>query len=193
MNGELGAIREVEVNALIEKSRTFAGGGTPSCPTIKQAILMLCLALQAQGAEAVSEEKCAAAEFTEVREFPILWLLVIISWLAVFLMGCMVGCKWSPKARHKDEGHSTEGHTLCDDSQSVTIKSDNHQKSDPVLWQGGRLMYHLDTDDRVVHLSRECRHLKGVRAVERRLRRRRLCLTCAAAMSPQQDAPRKEP
>ena len=120
-------------------------------------------------------------------------------------MGCMLGWKWSPKARHEDEGHhtSTEGHSLCGDSPSITIKNEfhlksekelvDHQKSDAVLWQGGQLMYHLDTDDRVVHLSRECRQLLGVHAVNRRLKCRRLCLTCAAAMSPQQDAPRKEP
>ena len=151
-------------------------------------MLMLCLALQAHGGEA------ADAEFAEAREFPILWVMVIISWLAVFLMGCMVGCWWSPKARHEDVGRRspTKSDSLCGDRSSITIQKEFHQKSDPVLWQGGRLMYHLDTDDRVVHLSRECRHLRSVRAVERRLKCRRLCLTCAAAESPQHP-PRMEP
>ena len=53
--GELGSIREVEVNALIRKSQASVGGASSCCPTLKSAILALFIALQARQGDAVPE------------------------------------------------------------------------------------------------------------------------------------------
>ena len=90
LGGDLGAVREVEVNAVIEKMghtnhEAQPGGKTPSSPTLSAAISALCLAIQAHQVE-------AAGELNPEKDYSymVMITLLFISWLVMFLMGCAV-------------------------------------------------------------------------------------------------------
>ena len=91
LGGDLGAVREVEVNAVIEKMghtnhEAQPGGKTPSSPTLSAAISALCLAIQAHQIE-------AAGELNPEKDYSymVMITLLFISWLGMFLLGCAVG------------------------------------------------------------------------------------------------------
>ena len=101
LGGDLGAVREVEVNAVIEKMghtnhEAQPGGKTPSSPTLSAAISALCLAIQAHQVE-------AAGELNPEKDYSymVMITLLFISWLVMFLMGCAVSY-----GHGKTEGYS---------------------------------------------------------------------------------------
>ena len=168
LTGEFGAIREVGVIALID--------GFPQsssilcCPTLKSAILILCLALQAQQGEAATP-----GEITRDDDIWLFLIMICISWIAFFMMGCAIGC-W------------------CSRGSTPAVITYNHKKGDNIVCEGtmeteftgGCLVYYLVDENRSVHLSRECKHLKDVRGLERRLKHRSLCRTCCAEIKDKQ-------
>ncbi|CAK0799166.1 unnamed protein product, partial [Prorocentrum cordatum] len=92
LGGDVGAVREVEVNAVIEKVARAApgtrfGGKVSSSPALNAAILALWLAIQAQQGETVGD---IGSE--DDYGYMIVPMLVFLSWLVVFVMGCSAAC-----------------------------------------------------------------------------------------------------
>ena len=97
LGGDLGAVREVEVNAVIEKMGRMnheaqPRGKTPSSLTLSAAISAVCLAIQAQQVEAAGElNPVPEVSVEKDYSYMVMITLLFISWLGMFLLGCAVG------------------------------------------------------------------------------------------------------
>ncbi|CAK0861993.1 unnamed protein product [Prorocentrum cordatum] len=92
LNGDLGAVREVEVNAVIEKlgrtaRGTQCGGRITSSPSLSTAILALCMALQAQRREGVQDGGGAGSTDSDNYDFRIVPVMLLLSWVFTFVLG----------------------------------------------------------------------------------------------------------
>ena len=97
LGGDLGAVREVEVNAVIEKMGRMnheaqPRGKTLSSLTLSAAISAVCLAIQAQQVEAAGElNPVPEVSVEKDYSYMVMITLLFISWLGMFLLGCAVG------------------------------------------------------------------------------------------------------
>ena len=183
LTGELGAVREVEVNAVMERftTPTITTGTTTSCPSLQTAILLLCTALQAhQGA---AEEVMEAVLPNDSEEHSAISFAVLIITVAfvIFMAGCAVGCGvtclYPRRPNRQQQLPAASGGDSVDKATMTEIWEIQYLAMSSVPQNNG-MVFHLPEKGRVAHFNRQCRHLGGVHDVEVRLVSRSICSTC---------------
>ncbi|CAK0831771.1 unnamed protein product, partial [Prorocentrum cordatum] len=147
---------QVEVHAVIEKVARTArgvqfGGKVPSSPTLNTAILALCLAIQAQQGEAV--DNIGSEDNYGYMFVP---MLVFLSWLVVFAMGCAAGCCcFGGRSKIEPPPGAT------DSRNGALVPAGMRVRRDRPRLRGGDPVYHLEGDNHVLHLDRGCQFFEA--------------------------------
>ena len=209
LGGDLGAVREVEVNAVIEKMGRMnheaqPRGKTPSSLTLSAAISAVCLAIQAQQVEAAGElNPVPEVSVEKDYSYMVMITLLFISWLGMFLLGCAVGYGHGKTVGY-DHGRSSRREDVAPllafakealDRDQAERAGANQRRAK----RGQDFAYYLDdinapvegpTDPPPVyvhhrghiHLERTCPSLSSVRDFQYHMRRRAICKDCAFKM-----------